>query len=81
MIFNNKEDIIQLTAEWKGERLPDGRPMVPQRVLRALKNMTLEEVWKPIFLKGYEFVIGMMIGYYHEKFNHIVPLLKTYKKL
>ena len=21
------------------------------------------------FLKGYEFVIGMMIGYYHEKFN------------
>ena len=54
MIFNNKEDIIQLTAEWKGERLPDGRPMVPQRVLRALKNMTLEEVWKPIFLKGYE---------------------------
>ena len=42
MIFNNKEDIIQLTAEWKGERLPDGRPMVPQRVLRALKNMTLE---------------------------------------
>ena len=69
MRFNNKEDIIALTPLWKGERLPDGRPMVPQRVLRALKNMTLEEVWKPIFLKGYEFVIGMMIGYYHEKFN------------
>ena len=54
MIFNNREDIIQLTAAWTGERLPDGRPKVPQRVLRALKSMTLEEVWKPIFMKGYE---------------------------
>ena len=54
MIFNNREDIIQLTAAWTGERLPDGRPKVPQRVLRALKSMTLEEVWKPIFVQGYE---------------------------
>ena len=36
MIFNNREDIIQLTAAWTGERLPDGRPKEPQRVLRAL---------------------------------------------
>lgn len=54
MHFNCKEDIIQLTPQWKGERLPDGRPKVEERYLRALEGMTLEEVWKPIFVKGYE---------------------------
>lgn len=54
MRFNNKEDIIALTPLWKGERLPDGRPRVADRYLDALAEMTLEEVWKPIFVKGYE---------------------------
>lgn len=54
MRFNNREDIIALTPEWKGERLPDGRPKVPDSYLDALRNMTLEELWKPIFVKGYE---------------------------
>ncbi len=52
--FNNKEDIIALTPLWKGERFEDGRPKVPQKYLDAMKDMTLEELWKPIFLKGYE---------------------------
>lgn len=54
MKFSDRDEIIALTPQWKGERLEDGRPKVPQRVLRALEGMTLEEVWKPIFLKGYE---------------------------
>lgn len=54
MHFNVKEEIIALTPQWKGERLPDGRPYVESRYLEALREMTLEEVWKPIFLKGYE---------------------------
>ena len=54
MKFNDKEEIIALTPQWKGERFEDGRPKVDDRYLRALKGMTLEEVWKPIFLKGYE---------------------------
>lgn len=53
MVFNSKEEIIALTPLWKGERLPDGRPYVPTEYLEKLKGMTLEEVWKPIFLKGY----------------------------
>ena len=52
--FNNKEDIIALTPLWKGERFEDGRPKVPQKYLDAMRDMTLEELWKPIFLKGYE---------------------------
>mgnify|MGYP004458025963 FL=1 len=54
MRFNSKEDIIALTPQWKGERLPDGRPYVADKYLKALRGMTLEEVWKPIFVKGYE---------------------------
>lgn len=54
MRFNNPEDIIALTPEWKGERFSDGRPKVPDSYLDALRTMTLEELWKPIFIQGYE---------------------------
>ena len=54
MHFNDREEIIKLTPQWKGERLPDGRPKVDEKYLKALNNLTLEEVWKPIFVLGYE---------------------------
>ena len=53
MNFCDKNDIIQLTSKWTGERLPDGRPKVPDEDLAELRNLTLEEVWQPLFLKGY----------------------------
>lgn len=54
MRFDSPEDIISITPEWKGERYPDGRPKVPDKYLDALRTMTLEEVWKPIYIQGYE---------------------------
>lgn len=54
MHFNDRDTIIALTPLWKGERLPDGRPKVADKYLDALCGMTLEEVWKPIFVLGYE---------------------------
>ena len=54
MHFNDRNEIIALTPLWKGERLPDGRPKVDEKYLKALRTLTLEEVWKPIFVKGYE---------------------------
>ena len=54
MKFNDRDTIIELTPLWKGERFPDGRPKVPQKYLDEMRKMTLEELWKPIFLKGYE---------------------------
>lgn len=54
MHFNVMAEIIAVTTQWKGERFPDGRPRVADRYLDALRGMTLEEVWKPIFIKGYE---------------------------
>jgi regulator of RNase E activity RraA len=66
MRFNNPEDIIALTPEWKGERFPDGRPRVPDRYLEALKSLTLEELWKPIFVQGYESQFVAMKSLYSE---------------
>ena len=43
-----------MTPEWTGERFEDGHPKVADKYLDALYGMTLEELWKPIFVKGYE---------------------------
>ena len=54
MIFTTREEMLAMTPLWKGERFEDGRPKVADRYLDALYSMTLEELWKPIFVKGYE---------------------------
>lgn len=53
MFFNDRETIIHLTPQWKGERLPDGRPMVSQDVLRRMRKITFEEAWGPLWNMGY----------------------------
>lgn len=55
MKFNCKEDIIQITPLWKGERMEDGRPKVSADVLRRLRKITLEEAWGPLWTKGYKY--------------------------
>ena len=55
MKFNCKEDIIQITPLWKGERMEDGRPKVSSDVLRRLRKITLEEAWGPLWQKGYKY--------------------------
>lgn len=39
----SKEELLFLTPEWKGERFPDGRPKVPDEILKRMKLVTLEE--------------------------------------
>ena len=46
----SKEELLFLTPEWKGERFPDGRPKVPDAILKRMKLVTLEEAWA--VLKG-----------------------------
>jgi regulator of RNase E activity RraA len=48
-----KDQIIALTPEWKGERLADGRPNVPDKILTRLKNVSLEEAWGILRGAGY----------------------------
>ena len=45
MFFNDRETTIRLTPEWKGERLPDGRPKVSRDILRRMRSITFEEAW------------------------------------
>ena len=52
MKFDNREDILQITPLWKGERFPDGRPKVPDDILRRMRNITLEEAWGPLWSGG-----------------------------
>jgi 4-hydroxy-4-methyl-2-oxoglutarate aldolase len=49
----SKEQIVALTPEWKGDRLPDGRPNVPDKFLVRLKNISLEEAWGILRNAGY----------------------------
>ena len=48
-----KQQIIAMTPAWKGDRLPDGRPHVPDQLLERLRNVTLEEAWGFLRNQGY----------------------------
>jgi len=48
------EQIKAYTPDWKGERFPDGRPKVPDRLLERLKAVRLEEAWGILRNKGYQ---------------------------
>jgi regulator of RNase E activity RraA len=52
-VGSSPEYIKSLTAGWKGDRLPDGRPNVPDLVLDRLQNCTLEQIWGYLGNKGY----------------------------
>lgn len=54
MKFDNKEDIIQLTPLWEGERFENGRPKVSEDILARMRNITLEEAWGPLWNRGYK---------------------------
>jgi 4-hydroxy-4-methyl-2-oxoglutarate aldolase len=41
----SKEQRIEFTPEWHGDRFPDGRPNVPDAVLARLKSVTADEAW------------------------------------
>ena len=54
MKFDCRDDIIQMTPEWKGERFDNGRPRVPDDILRRIRNITFEEAWSPLWQIGYK---------------------------
>lgn len=50
----SKEQLIDITRAWTGERFPDGRPKVPDSVLERLKDVTAEEAWGTLREAGYK---------------------------
>lgn len=51
----SKEQLIKYTPEWTGERLADGRPKVPDGILKRMQAVTLEEAWAVLRNSGYPF--------------------------
>jgi 4-hydroxy-4-methyl-2-oxoglutarate aldolase len=49
----SKEQRLELTREWQGERFPDGRPKVPDALLESLKTVDAEEAWGVLRHAGY----------------------------
>ncbi len=54
----SKEELIALTPKWQGERFPDGRPKVPDDILKRMKNVSVEEAWATMKNAGYEHQIA-----------------------
>ena len=55
MQFSNRDDIIQLTPLWTGDRFDDGRPRVPDDILTRMEKAATEEAWSVLWLKGYQY--------------------------
>ena len=54
----SKEELMALTPEWKGERFPDGRPKVPDKILERMKSVSVEEAWAVMKNAGYGYQVA-----------------------
>lgn len=54
----SKEELLFLTPSWKGERFPDGRPKVPDNIIRRMKAVSVEEAWATMKNAGYAYQIA-----------------------
>jgi regulator of RNase E activity RraA len=55
MRYDNPEDIIQLSPLWQGERFANGRPRIPDSLLRRFEVVTTEEAWGVLWEHGYKY--------------------------
>ena len=51
----SKEQRMEFTREWKGERFPDGRPKVADDLVKRLSNVSAEEAWG--VLRGHRYTL------------------------
>jgi len=52
-VKTSRDRILFYTADWHGERFPDGRPKIPDSLLTRALDVSLEDVWD--FLKGHKY--------------------------
>ena len=48
-----KEQMMFYTSDWKGDRFPDGRPKVPDNLLKRALDVSIEDVWDYLREHGY----------------------------
>ncbi len=49
----SKEQLVDLTREWKGERFPDGRPKISDELLQRMATVDAEEAWGVLVGHGF----------------------------
>ena len=49
----SREQRVEFTPDWHGDRFPDGRPNVPESVISRLKDVTADEAWDVLQEAGY----------------------------
>src|SRR5262245_26781431 len=54
----SKELLITLTSDWKGDRFADGRPKVPDDIIRRMKSVSVEEAWSTMSSAGFRYQIA-----------------------
>ena len=54
----SREQLIALTPLWKGERFPDGRPKVPDDIIKRMKSVSVEEAWAVMKNAGYGYQVA-----------------------
>ena len=53
-----KDQLIALTPLWTGERFPDGRPKVPDDIMKRMKSVSVEEAWAVMKNAGYGYQVA-----------------------
>ena len=48
-----KEQMMFYTSDWKGDRFPDGRPKLPDDLLKRALDVSIEDVWDYLRDEGY----------------------------
>ena len=41
----SRDELIEYTPEWEGERFDDGRPRVPDDIVERMRNVTVTQAW------------------------------------
>ena len=49
-----KEAVIEYTPEWTGDRAPDGRPLVSDKIIERMRSVTITQAWGVVRGDGYE---------------------------
>jgi 4-hydroxy-4-methyl-2-oxoglutarate aldolase len=53
-VKQTKEQIMFYTADWQGERFADGRPKVPDDLLKRAVDCSIEDIWDYLRQHGYQ---------------------------
>lgn len=52
-VTTTREQILFYTSQWKGDRFPDGRPKIPDDLLKRALDVSIEDVWDFLEERGY----------------------------